>query len=75
MTRGHAPRQVADPAETADLAADPSHQAALMQCMAEMLRWRARHLEHSMTHLSVGPMGAAAAYPTLHEATKAQSRL
>ena len=57
-----------DPAELYNVAADPAHAAALVDCMAAMLRWRALHSEHSQTHLSVGPGGALAAYPTLHEA-------
>jgi hypothetical protein len=39
-----------------------------MDCMGEMLRWRARHRSHSLSYLSVGPGGAVPKYQTLHEA-------
>ena len=52
----------ADPGETTNVAADPRYAQLLVACMAEMLRWRARHLEHSMAHLGVGaPAGVGGA--------------
>ena len=47
-----------DPGETVNVAGDPSYAVALVECMAEMLRWRARHAEHSLTHLNIGEGGA-----------------
>eukprot|EP01047_Picozoa_sp_COSAG01_P058703 COSAG01_NODE_6949_length_3425_cov_1.874023_6_plen_75_part_00 len=35
----------------------PEHVAAKAECAVEMLRWRMRHAEHSMTHLNVATSG------------------
>ena len=55
-----------------DVAADPGYAAVLLECMGEMLRWRSRHLEHSLTHLLLGADGAKPGFPTLHEARVAR---
>ena len=57
-----------DEHEMHNVASRPEYAHVLMGCMHEMLRWRARHREHSLSYLSVGAGGAVPKYPTLHEA-------
>jgi arylsulfatase A-like enzyme len=57
-----------DERELVNVATQPEYAAVLMECMGEMLRWRARHREHSLSHVSVGAGGAFAKFPTMHEA-------
>eukprot|EP01048_Picozoa_sp_COSAG05_P019594 COSAG05_NODE_3107_length_2319_cov_1.320721_2_plen_113_part_00 len=61
-----------DPAESVDKSSDPAYAKVLVECMGEMLRWRSRHNEHSMTHLNLGKTGAAKVFPTLHDASLAR---
>ncbi len=51
-----------------NLALEPGHEQVIMQCAMAMLRWRMRHTDHRVTHLSLGVGGATASVPTLHEA-------
>ena len=53
-----------------NIASDPAKAALVLESATAMLQWRMRHTDHRVTHLSLGPEGAAQAFPTLHEALK-----
>lgn len=42
---------VSDPSELTNLAQRPEHQATVLAFAQKMLRWRMRHMGHTMTHM------------------------
>ena len=46
-----------DPWEMHNLAADPAHQAVVLEMAQKMLSWRLVHQEHVLTNLHNGPTG------------------
>jgi arylsulfatase A-like enzyme len=49
-----------DPEEHRNLAGDPAHASVLLQCAQEMLSWRMRHEDRTLSHLHLGPGGVFA---------------
>ncbi len=47
----------ADPEQVQDLAADPGHVGSVAECTGELLRWRMRHDERTLTGHMVTPEG------------------
>ena len=52
-----------DPQEMADLAGDPAHAEIVRQCAQELLSWRMRHDDRTLSHLHLGPGGVFARSP------------
>lgn len=52
-----------DPGETRDLARDPAHADTLRRCAQDMLSWRMRHDDRTLSHLHLGPGGLFARPP------------